>query len=98
MHFNYIKIQNRVMRLIFKDNLIVTNCKSPYYLQALINGEWVTVHMIEGENPETIEENKFMNTMVVNPDLFQAGETYDFKYLGSNGIESNIISILIPNQ
>lgn len=84
------------MALIFQDQLQVTDGSGLYTLMGFANGTWQDIHTITGATSGRIEVDNDLNTIDVDTDIFIVGQTYPFKWVDGNGVESNIVYITIP--
>jgi hypothetical protein len=84
------------MALIFLDTLTATDTTGLYTLMGLVNGSWTDIMTIAGPSTGTVNINETSNTIPVDTDLLNVGQTYQFKWVDSADIESNIITVTVP--
>ena len=84
------------MARIFSDTLQATDSSGLYTLMADVNGVWTDVHTISGAQSGRIEVDASINTIDVNTSVLIPGQSYDFKWVDSNGVESNVVHLVIP--
>jgi hypothetical protein len=78
------------MALIFNDTLAVTDGSGLYTLYGYVNNSWQDIYTIAGVTDGVIQVNGTTNTIAVDTSVFTAGQTYEFKWIDGNGVESNI--------
>jgi hypothetical protein len=94
---SFLIINNKkLMSLIFNDTLDTTDGSGLYTLMAYVNGEWMDIHTISGARSGETRVDGQNNKIDVDSLLFAAGQWYNFKWVDSNGAQSNIRSILMP--
>ena len=80
---------------LFNDTLDVDGTSGTYTLQGSVNGEWHDIYTISGPASGTIVLDD-SNNVEVDTNLFVPGQTYNFRWIDSEGTVSNVKSLLIP--
>ena len=84
------------MALIFKDNLQAFYTSGLYTLKGFVNNTWHDVHTIAGVHTGNIDVDAPYYYITVDTNLYLPGNSYLFKWVDLNGVESNETLITIP--
>ena len=84
------------MALIFKDNLQTFHTSGLYTLRGFVNNTWHDVYTIAGTHTGNIAVDAPHYYITVDTDLYLPGNSYLFKWVDMNGVESNETLITIP--
>ena len=85
------------MRLLFSDALETLDTSGLYTLMGFVDGVWIDLHSVSGVPGGTIEVDASVNTIPVDTSKLIPGQSYDFKWVDGNGIDSNVIHLTIPD-
>jgi hypothetical protein len=86
------------MALIFQDILLAIDSTGLYTLRAFVNGSWIDIQTISGALSGSIEVDAAINTIDVDTSILIPGQTYPFMWVDSDGVQSNIIILTIPEM
>jgi hypothetical protein len=81
---------------IFNDNLRPQGCSGLYTLMGSTGGQWHDIYTISGTRSGSIEVDAGLSIIDVDTSVFIPGTSYLFKWMDSNGTESNQTSLYIP--
>jgi hypothetical protein len=84
------------MTRIFYDMLDPSYCSGTYTLMGFVNARWLDIYTLYGATDDSIEIDGVLNTIDVDTTIFIPGQSYLFKWVDSNGVDSNIRVIYIP--
>lgn len=84
------------MALIFKDHLQTFDTSGLYTLKGFVNSTWHDVYTIAGAHTGNIDVDVPYYHITVDTNLYQPGNSYLFKWVDMNGVESNETLITIP--
>jgi hypothetical protein len=83
------------MAFIFNDTLEVTLGSGLYTLQGYTNNTWTDIHSISGATSGSLNVNAANNTIKLDTSVFLSGQTYDFRWVDSHGVVSNVSSLTV---
>ena len=83
------------MAFIFNDTLEVTLGSGLYTLQGFTNNTRTDIHSISGATSGSLNVNAANNTIKLDTSVFLSGKTYDFRWVDSHGVASNVSSLTV---
>lgn len=83
------------MALIFNDTLEVTLGSGLYTLQGFTNNTWTDIHSISGATSGSLNVNAAINTIKLDTSVFLSGKSYDFRWVDSHGVASNVSHLTV---